>query len=52
MNDKPVATNFATYRLDKGSHVLSIGNREDGAKIATVVLVRKGVDFVPARDLK
>lgn len=43
----PMVCNFA-----KGTHTLALKNREDGTKLETVVILRKGVSFDPARDVK
>jgi hypothetical protein len=45
MGDKTVATNIVIYPMTPGIHTLAIKNRESGAKMETLAIVRRGVDF-------
>ncbi|MBI4977765.1 MAG: glycoside hydrolase family 28 protein [Spirochaetes bacterium] len=52
VNDKPVPESKMTYRLTKGTHTLKIQNREDGTRIAALVIIRTDAAVDAADVLK
>ncbi|MEI7733045.1 MAG: hypothetical protein WCO56_25970, partial [Verrucomicrobiota bacterium] len=47
VGDKTVATAWTVYPLESGEHTLAIRNRESGARIERIIIVRKGLPFEP-----
>ena len=47
VGEKLVADAWTVYQLFQGEHTLLIRNRESGARIARIIIVRQGSTFVP-----
>ncbi|MBI4979469.1 MAG: right-handed parallel beta-helix repeat-containing protein, partial [Spirochaetes bacterium] len=48
VNDKPVPESKMTYRLAKGEHMIKVLNREEGTRIAALVIMKKDGTVDPA----